>query len=86
MPDWLIVVLCAVAAVGLFVLGMSLTLMIKGHHIDSEISTNKNMQRLGIKCAVQETREADGHADCSDSGKTPPGGSGNCGACDIEHK
>ena len=29
MPDWLIVVLCAVAAVGLFVLGMSLTLMIK---------------------------------------------------------
>ena len=86
MPDWLIVVLCAVAAVGLFVLGMSLTLMIKGHHIDSEISTNKNMQRLGIKCAVQEPREADGHADCSDSGKTPPGCSGNCGACDIEHK
>lgn len=44
------------------------------------------MQRLGIKCAVQETREADGHADCSDSGKTLPGCSGNCGACDIEHK
>ena len=86
MPDWLIVVLCAVAAVGLFVLGMSLTLMIKGHHIDSEISTNKNMQRLGIKCAVQETRVADGHADCSVSEKTLPGCSGNCGACDIEHK
>ena len=60
MPSWLILLLCAVAAVGLFVLGMSLTLMIKGHHIDSEISTNKNMQRLGIKCAVQETREEDG--------------------------
>ena len=66
MPTWLIVILCAVAAVGLFVVGMSLTLMIKGHHIDSEISTNKNMQRLGIKCAVHETREADGSADCSD--------------------
>ena len=85
MPDWLIVVLCAVAAVGLFVLGMSLTLMIKGHHIDSEISTNKNMQRLGIKCAVQETREADGSAECSDT-HTAVGCSGNCGACDIEHK
>ena len=58
MPTWLIVILCAVAAVGLFVVGMSLTLMIKGHHIDSEISTNKNMQRLGIKCAVHATREA----------------------------
>ena len=82
MPTWLIVILCAVAAVGLFVVGMSLTLMIKGHHIDSEISTNKNMQRLGIKCAVHETREADGSADCADG--HPAGWSGNCGACDIE--
>ncbi len=82
MPTWLIVILCAVAAVGLFVVGMSLTLMIKGHHIDSEISTNKNMQRLGIKCAVHETREADGSSDCADG--QPAGCSGNCGACDIE--
>ena len=65
MPSWLFVVLVTVAAVGFFVLGMSLTLMIKGHHIDSEISTNKEMQRRGIKCAVQETREADGTADCA---------------------
>ena len=91
MPAWSIVVLCTLAAVGLFVLGMSLTLIIKGHHIDSEISTNKNMQRLGIKCAVQETREADGTAKCSvsPSSSSPasplPGCTGNCGACDIEH-
>ncbi len=84
MPAWLIVILCATAAVGFFVIGMSLTLMIKGHFIDSEISTNKNMQRLGIKCAVQETREADGTAQCSDT-STLAGCSGNCGACDIEH-
>ena len=45
MPTWLILLLCAILAVGLFVLGMSLTLMIKGHNIDSEISTNKNMQK-----------------------------------------
>ena len=84
MPTWLILLLCAILAVGLFVLGMSLTLMIKGHNIDSEISTNKNMQKLGIKCAVHETREADGGADCSD-GQGVAGCSGNCGACDIEH-
>ena len=84
MPTWLIVLLCAILAVGLFVLGMSLTLMIKGHNIDSEISTNKNMQKLGIKCAVHETREADGGADCS--GSQPAGCSGNCGACDIEER
>lgn len=83
MPTWLIVILCSIAAVALFVAGMSLTLMIKGHHIDSEISTNKNMQRLGIKCAVQQTREEDGAAECSDGSGTS-GCSGNCSACDVE--
>lgn len=86
MPTWLIVILCSVAAVALFVAGMSLTMILKGRNIDSEISTNKNMQRLGIKCAVQETREADGTADCADSGSVLPGCTGNCGGCDIEHK
>ena len=79
MATWLIVVLCSAAAVGMFVLGLSLTLIFKGHNIDSEISTNKDMQRLGIKCAVQETREDIGSADCS----SPC--TGNCSACDIEH-
>lgn len=79
MPSWLILLLAAVAAVALFVVGMSLTLMIKGHHIDSEISTNKDMQRLGIKCAVQESREDSGQTDCATAGC-----SGNCSACDIE--
>ena len=65
MPTWLIVFLFALGAVALFVVGMSLTLMIKGHHIDSEISTNKNMQRLGIRCAVQESREDSGQTDCA---------------------
>ncbi len=74
MANWLIVFLCALGAVLLFVIGMSLTLMIKGHDIDSEIATNKNMQRLGIRCAVQETRSDDG---------TAAGCSGNCSACDI---
>ncbi len=81
MPSWLIVFLCAAGAVALFVIGMSLTLMFKGHHIDSEISTNKNMQKLGIKCAVQESREDSTDADCSDLGCA-----GNCSACDIDEK
>ena len=74
------VILIAVGAVGFFVLAMSLTLIFKGHHIDSEISTNKNMQKLGIKCAVQETREDMAAENCDDSPC-----SGNCAGCDIEH-
>ena len=83
MSNWIIVILCAVAAVALFVAGMSLTLMLKGHHIDSEISTNKEMQRRGIKCAVQETREAMQQADSSDTSGLC---SGNCAGCDVEHE
>ena len=80
MGKTLVVILVAVAALALFVLAMSLTLIFKGHHIDSEISTNKNMQKLGIKCAVQETREDMADDDCADSVC-----SGNCAGCDIEH-
>ena len=86
MPQWLILIGISVLAVGFFVLGLSLTLLIKGHHIDSEISTNKDMQRLGIKCAVQETREMDGSAACSDNASPLQGCAGNCSACDIEPK
>ena len=79
--QWLIIILLAILAVGLFVLAMSLTLIFKGHHIDSEISTNENMRKLGIKCAVQETREQmTGLEDCA----SEPGCSGNCAACTPE--
>jgi hypothetical protein len=60
---------------------MSLTYIIKGHHIQSEISTNPNMQQMGIKCAVQETREDMGLTDC----ETDNICSGNCAGCDIDH-
>ena len=79
MPNWLIIFLIALAAVAFFTLAMSLTLIFKGHNIDSEIATNKNMRRLGIKCAVQESREDTGTDNCHDIGCT-----GNCSACDIE--
>lgn len=75
----LIVVLVSIGLVGFFFLGMSLTQIFKGHDIDSEIATNKNMQRLGIKCAVQESREDTG-TDCVDLGCH-----GNCSSCDIDH-
>ena len=78
----LIVILVSIGFVGFFFLCLSLTQIFKGHDIDSEIATNKNMQKLGIKCAVQETREDMGMADCSDDAA---GGSGNGSACDIEH-
>ena len=77
----LIPILVSIGVVGFFVLAMSLTYIFKGHHIQSEISTNPNMQKMGIKCAVQETREDMAADDCdTDSVCT-----GNCAGCDIDH-
>ncbi len=84
MSHTLLVILIAIVVVAFFALALSLTLIFKGHHIESEISTNPNMQRLGIKCAVQETREDIAQASCDDA---PTACTGNCAACDIEgHK
>ena len=78
MATWAVVLVASIVFVGLFALGMSLTLIFKGHHIESEISTNPNMRKLGIKCVVEEAREAAG-ADCD----SPC--SGNCAGCDSDH-
>ena len=81
MPNWLVVILFAIGAVAFFGLALSITLITKGHHIESEISTNPNMKKLGIKCAVQETREDMAAENCdTDSVCT-----GNCAGCDIDH-
>ena len=81
MLNWLVVVLFAIGAVAFFGIALSITLITKGHHIESEISTNPNMKKLGIKCAVQETREDIAAENCdTDSVCT-----GNCAGCDIDH-
>lgn len=81
MPSWLIVILFAIGAVAFFAIALSITLMVKGHHIESEISTNPNMKKLGIKCAVQETREDMAAEDCESNSVC----TGNCAGCDIDH-
>ncbi len=71
----MVVLLFSVGAVLFFVVGISLTLMIKGRHIDGEISTNRHMRERGITCAVhdavgttsgQSGARRNGTSDCSD--------------------
>lgn len=78
MSTFLAVTGFSLAATALLVAGMSLTLIIKGHHIKSDISTNPDMQRLGIKCPVREAREMLGEESCADGAC-----SGACSSCDI---
>lgn len=83
MSTTLIVILIAIVLVAFFVIAMSLTLMIKGHHIKSEISENELMRERGIKCAMQEVKESEHNgtscADLACSG-------GNCASCGTAEK
>ncbi len=79
MATWLVVLLFSVGAVLLFVVGLSLTLMIKGHHIDGEISTNRHMRERGITCAVHDAAREEGDAECSDIC-----GDKDCASCATE--
>lgn len=81
MTTILTTIIATVVVLAFFVIAMSLTYIFKGHHIQSEISTNPNMQKMGIKCAVQETREDMGLNDCDSDNIC----SGNCAGCDIDH-
>jgi hypothetical protein len=66
MSTWLITFLVGVGAVAFFVVGLSLTLMIKGHNLESEIETNREMRKRGIRCArEQEILDARGCKDCN---------------------
>ena len=59
MTDWIIFVI-AIGAVALFVLGLSLTQIFKGHPIDSEIGTNRHMRHRGIRCTAGEFMREEG--------------------------
>ncbi len=89
MATWVVVLLFSVGAVLLFVVGLSLTLIVKGHHIDGEISTNRHMRERGITCAVHDGRNAGGELNADRNDPSVCGdslcGDKNCATCATEH-
>lgn len=86
MSSIVVVILISIAILAFFVVALSLTQMIKGHPIQSEISTNPNMKARGIKCAMQQEREAQMEAMGVESCDTNPNCNGECGACGAVEK
>lgn len=56
MSSGLLIFLIAAGAVAFFVIGLSLTIIFKGHYMDSEIGENRHMKKRGIRCAAQQMR------------------------------
>lgn len=86
MSSILLVIIVSIVVVGFFVVGLSLTRIIKGHDIQSEISTNPHMQARGIKCAMQQEREEQLKAMGLDGCDTNLDCNGECSACGAVHK
>ncbi len=82
------VFLIALIAASFFVLAMSLTLIFKGRHIDSEIGDNRNMKERGIECAARQfmDEERNLRGECSVQSEGCAGKScASCGDHDQHH-
>lgn len=79
MSTTLTVILFAIGFVALFVLGMSLTLIFKGHNIKSEIGDNEHLKARGIKCTVESVNSDEATPGGKDCCQSPDG----CYRCDL---
>lgn len=86
MSSILVVIVASIIVVAFFFVGLGLTRMVKGHDIQSEISTNPHMQERGIKCAMQQEREAQLEAMGKDGCDTNVDCNGECSACGAVNK
>ena len=77
---WLIF-LIAVGVVAFFVVGMSLTIIFKGHYMESEIGENRHMKARGIRCASQQLREEEAALRGDSSADDGACSGGSCSSC-----
>lgn len=81
----LMTVLAAVIGVGLFVLGLSITLIRKGRNLESDVGSNREMRRRGIECASAQIRREEAER-LGRSAYLPGLCDGSCGTCAAEDK
>lgn len=80
-----LVFLIAAAAVAFFVLGLSLTIIFKGHYMKSEIGDNEHMKARGIDCASRQIRREE---EALRGGSAAPAEgcvAGGCSSCSAAH-
>lgn len=79
---WLIF-LIAVGVVAFFVVGMSLTIIFKGHYMESEIGENRHMKARGIRCASQQLREEEAALRAIPRRDDGACSGGSCSSCTV---
>ena len=86
MSSGLLIFLIAAGAVAFFVIGLSLTIIFKGHYMDSEIGENRHMKKRGIRCAAQQMRaeEENLRGECASDDGCAGTGCASCTAADCK--
>lgn len=85
MSTILITILIAIVAVGLFVLGLSITLIRKGRNLESDVGSNREMRRRGIECASAQIRREESER-LGNSAYLSAECDGTCGSCGATDK
>jgi len=76
-----LVFLIAAAAVAFFVLGLSLTIIFKGHYMKSEIGDNEHMKARGIDCASRQIRREEEALRSRGTSAAEGCAAGGCSSC-----
>lgn len=74
----------AIVAVGLLVVGLSITILSKGRPMQSDIGDNDDMKKMGIECAAAQMRREEALLRGEDVSLTQGCGKGLCGDCAVE--
>lgn len=76
-------VIAAVAVAGM-ILGLSITLLRKGHYMQSDIGDNDAMRERGIECASAQIRREDALLRGEDPSLVAGCGKGMCSDCAVD--
>lgn len=82
MNPTLLTILISILVVGMLILGLSITLIRKGHHIQSEVGENSEMKRRGIKCTSQTIMDEERAIFGEDACKGSTCSMGSCSTCE----
>lgn len=79
----LLVIVIAIIAVAFLVIGLSITLIFKGRHMQTEVGENDEMRKRGLKCAKEQFNREEAELRGEDCDNNVSCG-GSCGSC-SEH-
>ena len=86
MSSGLLIFLIAAGPVAFLVIGLSVTINLKGQLMDSEIGENRHMKKRGIRCAAQQMRaeEENLRGECASDDGCAGTGCASCTAADCQ--